>query len=149
MVIFVIWLAKLYSGLLVNWDNQGGEVSVSSCTQLVENFPALEPETLPDSGAVFLCNSVALEHPGLKDRADVSHPCYTRCLTRCLSVLCFPALTSTCSVCLGGGAREEEAVYILDLRTFIQKSNFDYISRRGMSSSSILHFSSSHHLKAL
>lgn len=41
MVIFVIWLTKLYSGLLVNWDNQKGEVLVPSCAQLVENFPAL------------------------------------------------------------------------------------------------------------
>lgn len=72
MVTFVVWLAKLYFGLLVNQDNQYGEVSVPSCAQLVENFPALEPETLPDSGAVVLCNSVALAHPWLKDKRNPS-----------------------------------------------------------------------------
>lgn len=64
MVIFVIWLAKLYSGLLVNWDNQKGEVSFLSCVLLVENFPALKPETLPDSGAWFYVTQLLSHTPG-------------------------------------------------------------------------------------
>lgn len=63
---------KLCFGLLVNRDNQKGEVSVPSCALLVENFPALEAETLPDSSAAVLCNLVALAHPQLKDTCNPS-----------------------------------------------------------------------------
>jgi len=54
MAIFVIWLAKLCSGLLVNWDKHKGEVSVPSSVQLVENFPALEPEHFPTPVLSFM-----------------------------------------------------------------------------------------------